>query len=87
MSKRRTRKQKETAQHTYRLGSWYTKENLQPSMKAVSTGVLESGKTRQITAVNLYGYEPHFIRQDLIRTTIITSLILVLEIGLFMFWR
>jgi len=86
MSKRRTRKQKETAQHIYRLGSWYTKKetNSQANLEA---HVLETGKARQITAITLYGYEPRFIRQDLIKTLIITSLILVSEIGLFLFWR
>ena len=86
MSKRRTRKQKETAQHQYRLGSWYTKKetNSQANLEA---HVLEIGKARQITAITLYGYEPRFIRQDLIKTLIITSLILVSEIGLFLFWR
>jgi hypothetical protein len=86
MKKRRTKNQKAAAVKHYQLGSWYNQEETQISKP--STGVLQRQEVSSIrpgiTAMILYGYEPKLIRRDLIKTIIVTLLILMIETGLYL---
>jgi hypothetical protein len=77
MTKRRTRKQKEQAKHQYTLTSDYS------ASIPVAKNSQAKLKSTTFSAFDLYSYDTHLIRQDLLKTVLISSVILVLELSIY----
>lgn len=77
MAKRRTRKQKEAAHGHYQLP-----KNLHSQLTTTkSTGAPVNA---QVDA-GLYAYDPAMIKQDIVKTLIVSCIVLAVQMGLY-FW-
>jgi hypothetical protein len=84
MAKRRTRKDKVSAKHTYQLGDWYSEKVME--VRAESTLVRRDEirvKNGGWTAEQLYGYDPRLIVGDMKHTLIVATVVLAAELVLF----
>lgn len=86
MAKRRTRKEKETAQHEFAI-SWDPENTVksQKHKRVVSEAVsLSTSKSSNTTASIL---ELGSIKKDIIKSISIASFILVFELVIYFFWK
>lgn len=88
MAKRRTKKDKVAAKHTYQLGSWYDPHSKAKgnTEKETPVRIAPNRPGVGLTAEALYGYDPKLIISDLMRTVVVSMVVLVAELGLY-FWR
>ena len=84
MAKRRTRKEKQTAKHSYVLGYSLTDTVTEKGTVAgQEDGQLAMVTTNQI--VNLHT-DTLLIKKDLIKSVVISCLILLIEFGIYRYW-
>jgi hypothetical protein len=75
MAKRRTKKDKVTAHHSYSLPTINPTES-----KAAS-------KVATLSATDLIGYDPKFIYRDVLKTVLLSVLIIGAELALWWQWK
>jgi hypothetical protein len=100
MSKRRTRKQKERAKHSFNVSWQPTKSKVKPKAKKDVSEAVVKGQTRNFIkgkkheskrakkAMVMGNYENlGMIRRNLVKSLVIASLILCLELVLYFRWQ
>ena len=87
MAKRRTKKDKVSAQHeyTYRLTDLSGPSD-QNRVKSGQVRREPAGESKVITAQELFGYDPRLIRTDMVKTLVVSGLILAIELALYWYW-
>jgi hypothetical protein len=81
MAKRRTKKQKVGARHSYQYS--LSEEKLADGIGDVKT----SRKTPTPSRTSLYAYDPQLIVKDLQKTVVVSAVILGIELAIFWLWR
>lgn len=86
MSKKRTKQQKVRAQYHYALPVTRSFSGIKPDHDMeTKPGVRGFEKTNDVSA--LYAYDPHFTRLDILRTMIISLIILTFQLALYWWWK
>ena len=85
MPKKRTKLQKIKAQYHYALPSTHSFSGIEVPLKLVNKAANPAQRQNDITS--LYSYDPKFITEDLMKTLTVSSIIIIIQIILYMGWK
>ena len=84
MAQRRTKKQKQQAKYSYSSVSYSVDK--QPEIQQSGSQKVTDG-VKRLGNVSLYAYDPGLIKGDLLKTLLVSAIVIGIELTLFWYFR